>query len=285
MRLGVPKALHYYYHFPAWKEFLENKGYTIVVSEETTRETIGKGLRVAPPEICLPVKVYLGHCASLQKKCDALFVPRLVCCLVNKKVYYGCPKVIGLPDLVRATFPKVKIWELTIDERKNPRHGLNLRISREKKGNDTASTFDNRQPFLPTIMLIGHPYLLYDRAINFDLIERIREKGITLFTPFDYWPIDLPQWDKSPFLEISWFYERHLIKAAFAAQKRKGCGIILFYSFGCGTSAVTNELILREIAQPAGIPVLNLIVDEHTQEGGFWTRVESFLEILARRGR
>ncbi|MEO0101822.1 MAG: acyl-CoA dehydratase activase-related protein, partial [candidate division WOR-3 bacterium] len=117
MRLGIPRALQYYYHYPIYEEYLREKGFTLILSPETNKEIKEKGLKLAPPEICLPVKVYIGHCAELKDKVDALFVPRVVRRLINGKPYYGCPKTLGLPDLIRATFPEIKVFELVIDEK------------------------------------------------------------------------------------------------------------------------------------------------------------------------
>ncbi len=283
--IGIPKALHYYYHFSEWERFLKGKNYDLVVSPDTNREILEKGLRLAPPEICLPLKVYLGHCAELKEKVDAIFVPRMVRCRMKNWFYYGCPKAIALPDLVRATFPKVRIYELEIDDVKNPRHRLNLTVV-------PAGQEEVAQSSLPMllkgekdhkIMIIAHPYLLYDRVLAFDLIKKVKERGIMFATPFDGGQGE--KYRHAPIFDICWFYEQHLLSAALVAKEMGYSGIILFYSFGCGTAAVINEIINREIARPSGIPVLNLVIDEHTQETGIETRVESFLEILTKRAK
>ncbi|MEO0098175.1 MAG: acyl-CoA dehydratase activase-related protein [candidate division WOR-3 bacterium] len=274
MRLGIPRALQYYYHYPIYEKYLRGKGFTLILSPETNKEIKEKGLKLAPPEICLPVKVYIGHCAELKDKVDALFVPRVVRRLINGKPYYGCPKTLGLPDLIRATFPEIKVFELVIDEKEKEKQilgeikipGLNLK----------------KRPESLWVMLIAHPYLLFDSGLNFDLIKKIEENGVSVLTPFSL------ELERTNFLEtsdIAWFYEQHLLRAAWAAKERKSSGVILFSSFGCGTSAVTNEIIIRKIIRSAEIPVLNLMVDEHTQETGIETRIESFLEIIKRKKR
>uniref|UniRef100_A0A7C3Z2S8 DUF2229 domain-containing protein n=1 Tax=candidate division WOR-3 bacterium TaxID=2052148 RepID=A0A7C3Z2S8_UNCW3 len=272
MRLGIPRALQYYYHFSAYEEYLKRNGFSLILSPETTKEIREKGLRLAPPEICFPVKVYIGHCAELIGRVDALFVPRVIKRLINGKPYYGCPKTLGLPDLIRALFPKMKVWELEIlEERK-----------RELLGEIEIPNSSPPLPGNPRVMVIGHPYLIFDSGLNFNLIKRLEKKGVSVLTPFSPEIANLP-WEPIP--DIAWFYEQHLLRGAQVAKELGCSGIILFSSFGCGTAPVTNEIIIRKIARSFGIPVLNLMVDEHTQETGIETRVESFLEIITRRRR
>ncbi len=281
MRLGIPRALHYYYHFPVYEKYLKEKyKCEILLSPETTREIVMRGLKLAPPETCLPMKVYIGHCAYLKEIVPTLFIFRMVRCLINNKGYYGCPKALGLPDLVRSIFPQMKVWEIEVDEEKRKEtRGLG-RIT-------LPSVFLAKITERPKVMLIGHPYLLFDPGLNFDLGKRIEQMGFSVLTPFAQ-EFELETFllnqeaNRLPMREIAWFYEQHLLRAALLAKRFGAKGIILFYSFGCGTSAVTNEIINRTITQPAGIPVLHLMIDEHTQETGIETRLCAFLEILRR---
>lgn len=96
--IGFPRALLYYYYYPAWKAFFESLGQTCEVSGKTTKAVIDSGIRVTVDEACLPVKAFHGHVLSLSATCDRVFVPRLVS--VERKAYI-CPKLMGLPDMVR----------------------------------------------------------------------------------------------------------------------------------------------------------------------------------------
>lgn len=110
MKVGIPRALLYYWYGPAWKAFLSAAGLEPVVSPPTNKAIMTAGLKAAVDEICLPVKVFIGHCLELQKNCDAILVPRLTS--VARKEY-TCPKFMGLPDMVRRLLPRtpVLIWE------------------------------------------------------------------------------------------------------------------------------------------------------------------------------
>jgi len=117
--IGFPRALLYYYYYPAWKAFFESLGQTCKVSDNTTKAVIDSGIRVTVDEACLPVKAFHGHVLSLSGVCDRVFVPRLVS--VERKAYI-CPKLMGLPDMVRHNCEGIRqIVDPTIDMSRNPR--------------------------------------------------------------------------------------------------------------------------------------------------------------------
>jgi len=125
-RIGIARALYSFYHFPLWRKFFEELDCKIVLSPPTTRKMLVDGVKIAPVEICLPIKAFLGHIALLSKEVDCILVPRMVCINPHRsaqpnkmcELKYGCPKAIGLPDMVKALFDNsTHILDLTIDER------------------------------------------------------------------------------------------------------------------------------------------------------------------------
>jgi predicted nucleotide-binding protein (sugar kinase/HSP70/actin superfamily) len=121
-RLGVPRALFYYYYGPWWEAFFQTLGVEVVVSPPTGKEIMDVGVSLAVAEACLPVKVYYGHAAWLAPQVDALLVPRLVS--VEKKGFI-CPKLMGLPDMLRAALkPCPPIIDTTVNLARRPEKGL-----------------------------------------------------------------------------------------------------------------------------------------------------------------
>jgi len=55
--------------------------------------------------------------------------------------------------------------------------------------------------------------------------------------------------------------------------------IISVIAFGCGPDSVMIEMVQR-YARQASKPFMNLVIDEHTAEGGLATRVEAFVDML-----
>ncbi|HCJ09709.1 MAG TPA: hypothetical protein DHW14_00885, partial [Clostridiales bacterium] len=96
--VGLPRALLYYELYPFWRSFFEELGFRLVDSGPTSREVLEAGVREAVDEACLPVKAFYGHVISLRDRVDAVFLPRLVSL---ERGTYTCPKLLGLPDMVR----------------------------------------------------------------------------------------------------------------------------------------------------------------------------------------
>ena len=97
--VGIPRALLYYYYYPAWDAVFRTLRAEIVLSAETSKSILNQGVRLAGEEACRPVKLFLGHVADLRDKgVDMLFIPRIVS--VEAKKYFS-PKFLGLPEIVR----------------------------------------------------------------------------------------------------------------------------------------------------------------------------------------
>lgn len=103
IRVGIPRALSYYRYFPFWKTLLEGLGVEVSVSSPTSKKLLEEGVRHCVDDICVPVKLYYGHVMDLKDRVDRLFVSRIVS--VEKASYdtYTCPKLIGLPDMIRSS--------------------------------------------------------------------------------------------------------------------------------------------------------------------------------------
>jgi predicted nucleotide-binding protein (sugar kinase/HSP70/actin superfamily) len=100
----VPRALSYYRYFPLWKTLLEGMGAEVVLSKPTGEKLLENGVRHCVDDICVPVKIYYGHILDLADKCDRLFVSRLVSVEKTGADTYTCPKLIGLPDMIKSSF-------------------------------------------------------------------------------------------------------------------------------------------------------------------------------------
>ena len=75
MKIGLPKGLYYYY-CTKWIYFFEELGIE-VVSFDTNKEILELGNTLATSEMCLSLKIFLGHVAYLKDKCDYILIPKL----------------------------------------------------------------------------------------------------------------------------------------------------------------------------------------------------------------
>lgn len=101
VKVGVPRALSYYRYFPLWKTLLEGVGAEVVLSRHTRSRLLEDGVRHCVDDICVPVKLYYGHVLDLKDRTDRLFISRVVSIEKGKSDTYTCPKLIGLPDMIK----------------------------------------------------------------------------------------------------------------------------------------------------------------------------------------
>ncbi len=297
MKVGIPRAFLYYKYHYLWESFLEELGIEYVVSPYTNREIYQQGTIYAIDEACLSSKIYLGHVASLLGKCDYILVPRVFGFGEDGSV---CTKFQAIYDVVNNTFrnQKIKILYYNI----NPKETANefrsflkmgkflgkkkAQITRAyliaKQNQKVNQLMDmKRQESLlekdgMKILLVGHPYNVYDRYIGDPIIQYLKSLEVT--------PIIADLCDKKAAREASfqvsetlpWAFNRELV-GAIEIYRKKIDGIILMSSFPCGPDSLVNEIILRRIK---GIPILNLVLDGQDGSAGLETRLESFIDII-----
>lgn len=305
MKIGFPRALWYHYKFTLWKTFLEGVGLSIVVSGKTTKPVMEEGVKITNSELCLPVKVFQGHCVSvLNQGVDALFVPRIICEQKEPTPRFSCPKFIGLPDAVRATFDEeITVISPVIDERRENWKDTLVRTGMEfVKDKDRvrralheavlaqeqaeAKFFEKKSVQKREnnirIGVVGHAYVLFDSLLNLNLLKKLRDLGAEVLTSYNIPKRDLEH-SLSKFHEISWTYERELVGAcSYFRNHGQFDGVILVLSFACGPGCIMKEIIERE-EKDNRIPLLTLVIDEHTGEAGFMTRLESFVDMIRMR--
>ena len=77
MKIGIPRALLYYRFDTLWRTFFQELGFETVLSPVTDKTILDEGSRYSIDENCLSSKLFFGHIAVLEGKCDAVFVPRI----------------------------------------------------------------------------------------------------------------------------------------------------------------------------------------------------------------
>ena len=79
-RIGIPKTVRYFSFEEFFKDFFTYLGFEIIVSPDSTKKTLQSGARYAETDMCLPIKMYFGHVASLvDKGVDYVFLPSFRC--------------------------------------------------------------------------------------------------------------------------------------------------------------------------------------------------------------
>jgi predicted nucleotide-binding protein (sugar kinase/HSP70/actin superfamily) len=304
MTIGIPKALIYWKNPFFWETFFEKLGFKVLLSPSTNKEIVENGVKVADPETCFANKVFWGHLlwldsnSPLAQKCDWIFVPRLK---TNWEKLEYCPKFFALPDLAKILVQTPILTE-TFDYRKEPLEKTLEKLSKklkktkeETKGalevaslkrgkikkNEEKGFFKKIKSKKPKIVLVSHPYNLYDEYVNLGVKEKLKKLGAEPIF-IDQVPISENQnqrvaGDWSP--KFHWEFGQEIMQKARGVLKYNISGAIEISSFQCGCDAVLKEFIEKEFKQNK-IPFLHLLIDEHSGEAGIQTRLEAFIDTL-----
>ncbi|MHA1706266.1 MAG: acyl-CoA dehydratase activase-related protein [Promethearchaeota archaeon] len=220
IKVGIPRALHFYRYFPFWKKLLEELGVEIVISPPTNKKIVETGVLHGFGELCIPMKIYYGHVMKLiedHPDLDYLFVPRYVS---EVKEAYFCPKFLSLPDVIKIlpNIPKILNFEVNVKEfpiaTSAIELGKQLGRSQEKSlaaYREAQKYFDEFHRFLRNgvsvnyalrlvernlpfkmpkrkfegdirVLLLGHAYNIFDTYINLDFQRKLKELGVEFLT-------------------------------------------------------------------------------------------------------
>jgi len=220
IKVGIPRALHFYRYFPFWKKLLEELDVEIILSPPTNKKIVEEGVTHGFGELCIPVKIYYGHVLKLVREhpdLDYIFVPRYV---AEVKEAYFCPKFISLPDVIKILpeVPKILNFEVNVKEfpiatsaielgkelGRNQNQSLNAYREAQKyfdeyhkflrdeaPVNHALRLVERNRPFtLPKkkhrgdikFLLLGHAYNIFDTFINLDFQKKLRDQGVEVLT-------------------------------------------------------------------------------------------------------
>lgn len=323
MKVGIPKTLAYYIYYPLWKGFFSSLDIELVVSQDTSRIIVDKGVRLTVNDACVPIKLYHGHAASLFDRVDYLFAPRLIS-MDGEHIY--CPKFLGLPDMLRSSDPACPpllsthfdlrkgffnqfkgFWEIgrilgagTGEIIRAYRNGvkeynrfqdlLQKGLTAEQalqvlSGEKEEGDFHRNISNEWKIAVLGYPYIIYDPYVSQRVIPRLREQGIRVVTQDMVTPEDLARQNKHLDKDLFWTFSAQVLKAAYYyLADSQVKGIIHVTAFGCGPDFIVDKIMEIECKKRQGLSFMTLSIDEHTGEAGFVTRIEAFTDMLEFQG-
>lgn len=314
MKIGIPRALLYYYYYPFWKTMFKELGCEIVLSDETNGKIISEGSKITVSEFCVPIKIFNGHVLNLaEKNVDLIFIP--VFYKLNKEWY--CPKFLGLSDIVKYSMPEYenKILQVFFDNKKSveseykpylsmcdklgvtesdiKRAVKKAEISQEKfralskDGYSIDQAMDIMEgkgrpeikKYKINIALMGYVYNVYDNFVSMNTIKKLNEMGVGVVT-FDMLPEKLNDPDKKAMKEPYWVFARKVYNSAlYLLDKGEIDGIIHLTAFCCGPDSIIGKLMEIK-SEEAGVPFMTMRVDEHTGDNHVQTRLEAFTDMI-----
>ncbi|MCD7866142.1 MAG: acyl-CoA dehydratase activase-related protein [Clostridiales bacterium] len=298
MKIGIPRALLYYRYAVLWETFFSELGIETVVSPHTTKALQDAGDRYAIDENCLSSKLFLGHVAALEGKCDLVFIPRIANFADDGIL---CSRFEALYDICVNTFREKDLHFLSCDvdpQQKKPEKEAYIRLALElnKSRPEAESAWQKaRQAWEADIqdrirkqeaalaatdkirvLVVGHSYNLYDEYIGKPILKGIRRLDAL---PVCSDAVDLTQAQKDSLAiceRVPWIMSRELLGAIQKYHDHVD-GIILLTAFPCGPDSMVNEMIIRRVKDR---PILNLLLDSQDASAGIETRLESFIDII-----
>ena len=291
--VGIPRSLFYYYYKDLWEDFFNALNISYIVSPKTNNLIMNKGLKIADSEMCLSLKNYLGHIDYLKDKSDYILVPRIS---NFKNDNQTCTNFWAAYDIIKNLFD-IKILNYNIDLEKGQtlkkglykigktlnkkpfqiKRAYKYAITKEKKRlKKNHQINQNKLKLKKTkILLVGHPYNLYDELIGKDIIKYLIKNNIEIIYSDKFNPKITGPLSKKISKDLYFKYSKDNLGAIIYCQNQIN-GLIFISSFPCAPDSLANELAMRKIK----IPYLNLVIDDSTSFTGIETRLESFLDML-----
>ena len=306
--IGIARAMFFYDRFPFWCTYLQELGFNVSVSPPTDGRIVANGEELAIAQPCFPIQVAHGHMHALLKKgVDYILLPNAVDAetpfmQTESKL---CPWNQTLPFVVRAVEKLEKDLDgkllcPTIHFRQGPHHVRNelcllaKSLGRSKVASDAAveNAYRAQERFgrmvrqkgetalrmlrvtqEPAIVLLGRPYNIYDRAVCCDIPRKLRTLyGINVL-PLDFLPLDSE--DISPINENMYWHSGRLILAAAQFTRRiPDLDLIYISNFKCGPDSYLKSFL----EEACGKPSLVLQFDGHSNDAGYITRCEAYLD-------
>jgi predicted nucleotide-binding protein (sugar kinase/HSP70/actin superfamily) len=296
IKIGIPRSMYYYYYGNLLKKFLENLGFEVVISPPTNQSIMNDGMKYAIDEMCLSLKNYIGHVAYLKDKCDYIVIPRIDNFGRNNQT---CTNFLAIYDIINNLFD-INILDFNINYEKGETEqkgfiqlGKQLKCSYSNSitAYQIAKTEDMNEldrlirknihklsDNKLKILIVGHPYNLYDDYIGAPIIKLLKQENISLIYS-NLFPSDKTnKMAKKLSKSIYFKYNKENIGSIELCKKQID-GIIFLTTFPCGPDSLVNELVFRKLK----VPYLNLIIDDLDSMAGFETRIESFIDMIKER--
>jgi predicted CoA-substrate-specific enzyme activase len=305
--VGIPRTMFYYDRFPFWCAYFQELEFEVVLSASTDRKISTRGEELAVAQPCFPVQVAHGHVLDLlDKGVDYLLLPNAV----NAEAPPGgveshlCPWNQTLPFVLRA-LPQVerartKLLIPTVHFRFGRRHvekelagfARSLGFSRKQSDRAVTAGYAAQGAFTdavleagaqalnqlqasgePALLLVGRPYNLYDRSVNCDILRKLRALYGVNVLPMDFLPLDSEDiTDVNP--NMYWNSGRRILAAARWARRHRNLHLVYISNFKCGPDSYIKSFL----DDAAGKPSLVLQFDGHSNDAGFITRCEAYLD-------
>ena len=313
--VGIPRVLNMYENYPFWATFFTRLGFSVVLSDSSSKAIYEKGIETIPSEsVCYPGKLVHGHIMNLiEKNVDFIFYPSLT---YSKKEdskannHYNCPIVISYPEVIKNNVDELREKEipyyhpfLPFDQKDKLAKRLyeifeDLDISwtelydsvdqawkelerfkEDIRENGEQTLLYMREHHLKGIVLAERPYHI-DPHINHGIPEMINSLGMVVFTEDSI--AHLGEVERPLRVVDQWVYHTRLYQAASFVALQDDLEFVQLNSFGCGLDAVTTDQVHDILARQSKI-YTTLKIDEGSNLGAARIRLRSLKATMLER--
>ena len=312
-RVGLPLALGFYEQLPLWAGFFEACGFTVVLSEQSSRQLYFQGQHtVASDTVCYPAKLTHGHIESLlDRGVDFIFFP---CESYNldehdSTNHYNCPVVAYYPELLKANNERLDeknfvMPYLDLNDEKSTVRALHKALARfgvspslirkglaegfsrlnayyadiERKGDEIRAEAQREGKHI--VVLAGRPYHI-DPEINHGIGKLLTSLGVAVLSEDSVF-----QKGKQVRVNVlnQWTYHARLYRAAEYVSEHADMDLVQLVSFGCGIDAITTDEV-RAILESRGKLYTQIKIDEINNLGVVKIRLRSMLAAVEEQKR
>ena len=198
IKIGIPRSLYYYYFGTLLVKFFENLGCDVIVSPKTNKEIINDGIKYGYSEMCMSLKIFIGHINYLKDKCDYIVIPRIDNYGSNDQT---CTNFLSLFDIINNMFD-LNILNFNIDYKNGEdeikgfiKMGVDLKynysaiINAYNKAKIEAMNEETRlirknnynlNSDNVKVLIVSHPYNIYDDFVGKPIIEILKKNEISI---------------------------------------------------------------------------------------------------------
>ncbi|MCX8109402.1 MAG: acyl-CoA dehydratase activase-related protein, partial [Verrucomicrobiae bacterium] len=258
---------------------------------------------------CAPMQLFHGLISRMSKgNADLVFLPMLLNLpfVGGEQFTKTCPIVQGAPDVVRWSLgldlngrlispviqfgPENLISESFRDTCRQIAETLGAPKAQFNRAFDVAvkvqQQFDQQcidigrralkfcqEHEIPPVVVLGRPYTIYNRVLNSNVPNLLREQGAVAI-PLDCYPTEP---DQPVFPDIYWGYGQRILRAASQIRRTPGVYAIYTSNYSCGPDSFNIHFCMYVMD---GKPFAIVETDGHSGDAGTKTRVEAFLHCV-----
>ena len=306
--VGIPRSMYTYDKLPFWGEFLSQLGFNIVLSDTSNKKITNYGIDSVVAEPCFPIKLAHGHVHDLlDKGVDYIFIPNVIneeteFMDVNSHICpWGQTMTFVIKHAPMMEGHESKLLQPTIHFRDGKEavtkelqeFGKAFGFNKSKIQNAVDMAYKAQSEFQQKIVeagrkalntliendelgiiIVGRGYNIYDSGVNLAIPKKLREYYGVNVIPFEFLPIEgIEIADVNS--NMYWNYGRKILQASKIVSEHPNLHIIYITNFKCGPDSYIKQFTRKA---SNGKPFLSLQFDGHSNDAGFLTRCEAYLD-------